>query len=65
MDLEEAMRVVTQARDEGAKAAADGKRREHNPYSSFEDELRAAGWDDGYGKAVLAQKASVIIQKGE
>lgn len=56
MDLQEAMRVVTQARAEGAKAAEDGKRRQQNPYSPFEDELRAAGWDDGYGRAVLAAK---------
>lgn len=50
MDLTEAMRIVSEAREEGAAAYRAGKRRENNPHSPFEDELAAAGWDDGYSK---------------
>lgn len=57
MDLQEAMRVATEARAEGAQAARDGKRRNNNPYSPFEDELQAAAWDDGYSRAAWNRRA--------
>lgn len=52
MNLLEAMAVVSAAREEGRQAALEGQRRETNPYAPPEDELRAAGWDDGYSRAV-------------
>ena len=52
MELLEVMAIVSAAREEGRQAAHAGKHRKQNPYSPFEDELKAAGWDDGYCRAV-------------